>query len=151
MIYYKNIKLLFLDKLLFLHEYTENGGVLTSQNMCDKYYELNKLYFGDNVIIDEEIKYEWERIPHFYMDFYVYQYATGFAAAIYLANQIYDKNETVKNNYLEFLKLGCTKNPIDSLKVAGIDITSNKVYNTAIKFMDDLVEEYSKLQGSDTK
>ena len=142
---------MFAEFELFLHEYTENGGVLTSQNMCDKYYELNKLYFGDNVIIDEEIKYEWERIPHFYMDFYVYQYATGFAAAIYLANQIYDKNETVKNNYLEFLKLGCTKNPIDSLKVAGIDITSNKVYNTAIKFMDDLVEEYSKLQGSDTK
>lgn len=140
---------MFAEFELFIHEYTENGGVLTSQNMCDKYYELNKLYFGDNVVIDDEVKYEWERIPHFYMNFYVYQYATGFAAAVSLANSIYEGNEKTRDNYLEFLKLGCSKNPIDSLKVAGLDMTKNKVMDDAIKFMDELIIEYNKLIGSE--
>jgi len=140
---------MFAEFELFIHEYTENGGILTSQNMCDKYYELNKLYFGDNVEVDELVKYEWERIKHFYMNFYVFQYATGFIAALKIANEIYDGNEKLKNDYLEFLKLGCTKNPIESLKVAGVDITSNTVIEDAIKFMDELILEYEKLQGSD--
>ncbi len=138
---------MFAEFELYLHEFTEKGGVLTHQNMCDKYYELNKLYFGDKVIVDEEIKYEWERIPHFYMNFYVYQYATGFAAAIYLANKIYDGDEKTRENYLEFLKLGCTKNPIDSLKVAGVNMTKTEVFDTAIKFMDELIQEYNVLLG----
>ena len=133
-----------------MHEYTENGGVLTHQNMSDKYYELNKLYFGENVVVDDLVKYEWERIPHFYMNFYVYQYATGFAAAIKIANDIYNGNEDTRKNYLEFLKLGCTKNPIDSLKVAGVDMTSSEVIEDAIKFMDELVQKYEKLLGSET-
>ena len=137
---------MFAEFELFIHEYTEKGGVLTYQNMCDKYLELNKLYFGPHVIIDDEIQYEWERIPHFYMNFYVYQYATGFAAAIYLANAIYDGNTKIRDNYLEFLKLGCSKNPIDSLKVAGVDMTKSTVINEAIKFMNSLLIEYTKLQ-----
>lgn len=140
---------MFAEFELFIHEFTEQGNILTSQNMCDKYYELNKLYYGDNVVVDDEIKYEWERIPHFYMNFYVYQYATGFAAAITLANQIYEGNTEVRDKYLEFLKLGCTKNPIESLKVAGIDMLKSDVYNDAIKYMDKLTKEYSELQGSD--
>lgn len=140
---------MFAEFELFIHEHAEQGGVLTHQIMCDKYYELNKLYFGDKVLVDELIKYEWERIPHFYMNFYVYQYATGFAAAIKIANDIYDKNEETKNKYLEFLKLGCTKNPIESLKVAGIDMTNSKVLDDSIKFMDKLVNEYELLIGSD--
>ena len=140
---------MFAEFELFIHEYTENGGVLTHQNMSDKYYELNKLYFGDNVIVDELVKYEWERIPHFYMNFYVYQYATGFAAAIKIANEIYNGNEEMRKNYLEFLKLGCTKNPIDSLKVAGVDMTNSEVIEDSIKFMNELVEEYEKLLGSE--
>ena len=99
--------------------------------------------------MDDAIRYEWERIPHFYMNFYVYQYATGFTAAVKLANEIYNGNTTVRDNYLEFLKLGCTKNPIDSLKVAGLDMTSSEVLDDTIKFMDDLVDEYEKLLGSD--
>ena len=140
---------MFAEFELYIHEYTENGGVLTYQNMSDKYLELNKEYFGDDVVVDDEIKYEWERIPHFYMDFYVYQYATGFAAAIYLANQIYKGNTKVRDNYLKFLKLGCTKNPIDSLKVAGVDMTKTEVFDNAIKFMDELISEYDHLMGSD--
>lgn len=141
---------MFAEFELFMHEYTENGGVLTHQNMSDKYYELNKLYFGENVVVDDLVKYEWERIPHFYMNFYVYQYATGFAAAIKIANDIYNGNEDTRKNYLEFLKLGCTKNPIDSLKVAGVDMTSSEVIEDAIKFMDELVQKYEKLLGSET-
>ncbi len=140
---------MFAEFELFIHEYTEKGEVLTHQSMCDKYYELNKLYFGDSVIIDDAIKYEWERIPHFYMNFYVYQYATAFASAISLANKIYDGDKKVRDNYLEFLKLGCTKNPIDSLKVAGIDMTKNEVYDNAIKFMDELTSKYETLMGSE--
>ena len=140
---------MFAEFELFLHEYSESGGVLTHQNMSDKYYELNKLYFGNDVIVDELIKYEWERIPHFYMNFYVYQYATGFAAAIKIANEIYDGNKTTRKNYLEFLKLGCTKNPIDSLKVAGVDMTNSEVIEDAVKFMNELIKEYEKLLGSE--
>ena len=140
---------MFAEFELFIHEYTENGGVLTHQNMSDKYYELNKIYYGDNVVVDDLIKYEWERIPHFYMNFYVYQYATGFTAAVKLANEIYNGNIETRDNYLEFLKLGCTKNPIDSLKVAGVDMTSSDVLDDAIKFMDELIDEYEKLLGSD--
>ena len=136
---------MFAEFELYIHEYSEQGNILTSKNMCDKYYELNKLYFGDNVYIDEEIKYEWERIPHFYMNFYVYQYATAFAASIYLANKIYEGDTIVRDKYLEFLKLGCTKNPIDSLKVAGVDMTKSDVYDYAINYMDELIKEYSEL------
>ena len=140
---------MFAEFELFIHEYTEKGNVLTYENMIDKYYELNKLYFGPKVICDDLIKYEWERIPHFYLNFYVYQYATSFTAAISLANKIYDGDIETRDKYLEFLKLGCTKNPIDSLKVAGIDMTTNKVLDDAIKFMDELLEMYEELQGSD--
>lgn len=140
---------MFAEFELFIHEFTEKGGVLTSQNMCDKYYELNKLYFGDGVIVDEEIKYEWERIPHFYMHFYVYQYATGFVAAVSIANKIYDGDKKTRDKYLEFLKLGCTKNPIDSLKLVGIDMLDSKVFDEAILFMDKLMEDYELLQGSE--
>ena len=140
---------MFAEFELYIHEYTEKGGVLTHQNMCDKYYELNKLYFGDGVVVDDLVKYEWERIPHFYMNFYVYQYATGFAAAIKIANDIYNGNDNARDKYLEFLKLGCSKNPIDSLKVAGVDMTDSKVLSDSIKFMDELIKEYEGLIGSE--
>lgn len=142
---------MFAEFELFIHEYTENGGILTSDVMCDKYYELNKLYFGDNVIVDDEIRYEWERIPHFYMNFYVWEYATGFAAAVKIANDIYDGNIERKEKYLKFLGLGSTKKPIPSLKVVGIDMTKNEVMDDAIKFMEKLLKEYKSLQGSDKR
>ncbi len=140
---------MFAEFELFIHEWTEQGNVLNHEVMSNKYYELNKLYFGDQVVCDEEIKYEWERIPHFYLNFYVYQYATSFMAAIALANKIYEKDEKTRDNYLEFLKLGCTLNPIDSLKVAGIDIADSKVLDDAIAFMNELLKMYEELQGSE--
>lgn len=140
---------MFAEFELFIHEFTENGGVLTNQNMSDKYYELNKLYYGDGVVVDDLIKYEWERIPHFYMNFYVYQYATGFTAAVKIANEIYNGNTKMRDKYLEFLKLGCTKNPIASLKVAGVDMTSQEVFTDSINYMEELLKEYEELLGSD--
>ena len=159
----KNTKIAIIDKLLgqfkstiyrqtmfaefelFMHEYAEKGNILTKDVLNNKYYELNKLYYGDKVVVDEEIKYEWSRIPHFYYNYYVYQYATGFAAAIKIANQIYSGNEEMRDNYLKFLTLGCTLNPIDSLKVSGIDMTSDTVINDATKYMEELLNEINKL------
>ncbi len=140
---------MFAEFELFIHEWTEANNVLTSQNMCDKYLELNKLYYGSNVVVDDLIKYEWERIPHFYMNFYVYQYSTAFAAAVKIANDIYNGNVLARDNYLKFLTLGSSKTPIDSLKVAGLDMKSPKVMQDAIAFMNELIDEYNSLQGSD--
>lgn len=140
---------MFAEFELFMHEYAEKGGVLTSETLCDKYLELNKLYYGNDVIVDEDIKYEWERIPHFYMNFYVYQYATGFMASVKIANEIYNGNEEMRDNYLEFLKLGCTKDPVSSLKVAGVDITKIEVMADAISFMNELLDKYKMYMGSE--
>lgn len=136
---------MFAEFELFMHEHASEGNILTKDVLNDKYYELNKLYYGTDVIVDDEIKYEWSRIPHFYYNYYVYQYATGFAAAVKIANQIYAGNEQMKNDYLEFLKLGATLNPIESLKVSNVDITSEEVIDDAISYMKELVEEIKKL------
>ena len=136
---------MFAEFELFMHEHASEGNILTKDVLNDKYYELNELYYGTDVIVDEEIKYEWSRIPHFYYNYYVYQYATGFAAAVKIANQIYAGNEQMKKDYLEFLKLGATLNPIESLRVSNVDITSEEVIDDAISYMKDLVEEIKKL------
>lgn len=136
---------MFAEFELFMHEHASEGNILTKDVLNDKYYELNKLYYGTDVIVDDEIKYEWSRIPHFYYNYYVYQYATGFAAAVKIANQIYAGNEQMKKDYLEFLKLGATLNPIESLRVSNVDITSEEVIDDAISYMKDLVEEIKKL------
>ena len=113
--------------------------------MCDLYYKLNKEYFGENIIVDEIIKYEWQRIPHFYMNFYVYQYATAYVAAIKIAMDILNKKEGAVKRYLEFLSLGCTKTPIESLNIAGIDMTKSENYEDAFKYFNDLVDTLTKL------
>lgn len=128
-----------------IHELDSDGEVLTHEVMCDLYYKLNKDYYGKNIIVDEEIKYEWERIPHFYMNFYVYQYATAYAASIIIAMNILNHKENAVANYLEFLKLGCTKTPIESLKLAGVDMTDSNTLKVAFQYFDDLVTELSNL------
>ena len=87
----------------FIFNEFENGNVLTNELLSNKYYELNKLYFGDDVIINDDIKYEWERIPHLYYDFYVYQYATGLSAACYIVKRILNHEENAVSDYLKFL------------------------------------------------
>ena len=104
------------------HSMAEQGEVLTADNLCEVYRELNKKYFGEHCVIDDEIAYEWSRIPHFYTPFYVYQYATGYSAAIALSQRILKENG--KDDYINFLKGGSSKYSIDLLKGAGVDMTT---------------------------
>ena len=128
-----------------IYEMVENDEVLTSDLLCDKYYDINKKYFGNNVIIDDEIRYEWERIPHFYYNFYVYKYATGLSAACYIVNRILSGEENAVEDYINFLKCGKSRSPLDSLLVAGVDLSDSKVIEEAIKMFDDTIEEFKKL------
>lgn len=128
-----------------LYEDAEQDIPLTSDYISDKYYELNKKYFGDNVIIDEEIKYEWCKIPHFYYNFYVYKYATGLAAACKIASDILSNKANAVENYKKFLSCGTTLNPIDSLKLAGVDLTDKKVIESALNMFDETIEDFKKI------
>ena len=128
-----------------IYEDTENDIPLTADYLSNKYYELNKKYFGSNVILDEEIKYEWTRIPHFYYNFYVYKYATGLSAACYIVNEILSGKENAVENYKKFLSCGTTKNPIDSLKLAGVDLTKKEVIESALQMFEETINEFKSL------
>ena len=128
-----------------IYELRESGNVLTSETICKEYYELNKLYFGNNVVVDDLIKYEWERIPHFYYNFYVYKYATGLSAACYIVKSILDNKENAKENYLNFLKSGGSMYPLDELKLAGVDMNKPEVVESAISMFKETIEEFKTL------
>ncbi|MBQ2938191.1 MAG: oligoendopeptidase F [Clostridia bacterium] len=128
-----------------VHEKIESNIVLASDDLNDIYYSLNKKYFGTGVEIDEPIKYEWARIPHFYSDFYVYKYATGISAAIVIATKILNKEEGFVEKYIEMLKQGCSKKSIDLLKMVDIDLEDIETYNKTIKFYNDKIEELKEL------
>ena len=133
-----------------IHEKEQNGVVLTSEYLNDLYYKLNKLYYGPSVEIDKEIAFEWERIPHFFYNFYVYQYSTGYIAALKIAKDIINKKENALENYLKFLSLGCTMDPVSELKVAGVDLTKDEVYNEAFEEFEKEIEEFEKIyKGSE--
>ena len=125
----------------------ENKEALTNDTLCEAYYNLNKKYFGPNVVIDEKIKYEWERIPHFYYGFYVYKYATGLSAACYIVENILNGTENALENYLNFLKTGGSMYPVDELKVAGVDICNPKVVESAINMFNNVIEEFKNLMN----
>lgn len=129
----------------FAFDTYEKTGVLTNQMLCDKYYELNKEYFGPNVIINDEIRYEWERVPHFYYNFYVYQYATGLSAACYIVNRIRNKEEHAVEDYLNFLKTGDSMDPVEELQVAGVNMLDSKVIEQALDMFNELMNEYESL------
>ena len=136
---------MFADFEKTIHEMDSKGEILTHEVLCNLYYDLNKIYYGKNIVIDDLIKYEWQRIPHFYMNFYVYQYATAYAAAIKIAMDILNNKENAKENYLQFLKLGCTKDPIESLKIAGVDMTREETLNEAFVYFNNLVNDLTEL------
>jgi len=124
-----------------IHQRLQNGEALTSKSLTDIYYALNKKYFGDDVVSDEEIGLEWARIPHFYMNYYVYQYATGYSAATTLAHKILNGEEGAVDRYLEFLKAGSSDYPIEVLKKAGVDMTSKQPILDALDvFEEKLIE-----------
>ena len=109
------------------------------------YYELNKFYFGNDCIIDDEIKYEWARIPHFYSPFYVYTYATGISAAIIIAKNIWNKKTGYVEKYIEMLKQGCTKKSVELLKMVDVDLENIDTYKCAIKFYKEMTETMEEL------
>lgn len=121
------------------HEKLENGIPLTSEDLCNIWHELNVKYFGKDIVIDKEIDIEWARIPHFYSDFYVYQYATGYAAANSFANKILNGEDKALEKYLGFLKSGGSDYPINILKKAGVDMTTSKPIEDTIKRFDELL------------
>lgn len=127
-----------------IYEMIEKSKPVTADILCEEYYRLNEIYFGKNVLIDDFIRYEWERIPHFFYNFYVYKYATGLSAACYIVTSILEGKIT-SEDYISFLKCGKSKNPLDSLKVAGVDLSDKKVISSAIDMFDNLIDEFNKL------
>lgn len=128
-----------------MSEKLQNKESLTESTITDTYYELNKEYFKDSVIIDDSIRYECLRIPHFYTPFYVYKYATGLISAICIANDIL--NGTSSENYLNFLKSGSSKNVLDILKIVNVDLTDEKTFEKAFKYIEKCIEELNSLVG----
>ncbi|MDZ5252351.1 oligoendopeptidase F [Clostridium sp. LIBA-8841] len=133
-------QLMFADFELKTHEAIENGESLTSEDLCKMWKDINVKYFGEDMIVDEEISIEWARIPHFYSDFYVYQYATGYAAAASFANSILTEGEEAVEKYKSFLKAGGSMYPIDTLKMAGVDMTTSKPLKDTLDRFNELLD-----------
>lgn len=123
----------------------QNGVALTADKLTEIYYELNKKYFGEDIVLDEEIGLEWARIPHFYYNYYVYQYATGYAAATSLAHKILDGSDGAVERYLGFLKAGSSEYPIEVLKQAGVDMTSKQPILDALDIFEEKLVEMENL------
>ena len=121
------------------------GQTLTADVLCAEYRRLAELYYGPDMEVDEEIAIEWARIPHFYYDYYVFQYATGYAAAIALSRRILSEGEPAVKDYLGFLSGGCSKSPIDLLKGAGVDMTGPQPVNDALALFGELLDEMESL------
>ncbi len=121
------------------------GKTLTADVLCEEYNRLNKLYYGEDMEVDEEIAMEWARIPHFYSNYYVFQYATGYSAAIALSRRILSEGEPAVKDYLGFLSGGCSKSPIDLLKGAGVDMTGPEPVNAALELFGQLIDEMEAL------
>ena len=127
------------------HRMVEEGKTLTLENLCEVYYDLNKKYYGSEMHIDEEIAMEWARIPHFYTPFYVYQYATGFSAAIAISRKILAGDQKVLTGYKKFLRSGGSLDPIDLLKLAGVDMTKKEPIVEAMGLFEQLLDEMNVL------
>ena len=136
---------MFAEFELETHRLAEQGEALTAQKFCDIYYGLNKLYYGDNIVVDPEIAMEWARIPHFYRRFYVYQYATGFSAAMALSKRILSGGREAVEQYLRFLSGGCSADPISLLKTAGVDMGTPAPVNEALGLFGELIGELEGL------
>jgi oligoendopeptidase F len=128
-----------------VHSKIEQGETLTSENLDSIYYELVKKYFGDAVIFDEEIKYEWARIPHFYSCFYVYKYATGITSAIVIASNILEGKEGYVEKYIEMLKKGGSIGSLELLKMVDVDLEKEETYEKAFDYFRKNLEELKNL------
>lgn len=136
---------MFAEFEMICHRRAEANEVLTAESLCGIYRELNEMYFGPDMVVDDYIALEWARIPHFYTPFYVYQYATGFSAAIALSTKILEEGETAVENYKKFLKGGSSMDPIELLKVAGVDMTSAEPIQKALDVFDDVITQMEEI------
>ena len=132
------------------HGLQEQGETLTADRLCEIYYDLNKLYFGEEICVDQEIAMEWARIPHFYTPFYVYQYATGFSAAIALSKQILEQGAPAVERYKKFLKGGSSMYPLKLLKMAGVDMEQKAPVQDALAVFAQYLDEMERLADHDT-
>ena len=136
---------MFAEFELEINRRNERGESLTAESLNALYHELNHQYFGDNIVIDKEIDLEWARIPHFYYDYYVYQYATGYSAAIALSRRILKEGAPAGKDYIHFLSGGCSTDPISLLRGAGVDMASTTPIHEALQLFDDLITEMEQL------
>ncbi|HHV58716.1 MAG TPA: oligoendopeptidase F [Clostridiaceae bacterium] len=138
-------QVMFAEFEMIIHEKMEKGEALTVDSLCKIYYELNKKYFGTGITVDEDISFEWARIPHFYRSFYVYKYATGFSAATSLSRQILNEGEPAVERYKSFLRSGCSDYPLELLKKAGVDLTTPKPIEDALQVFAETLDELEKI------
>ncbi len=136
---------MFAEFELMINEKVERGESLTAENLCEMYHQLNVDYYGEDLVVDSELDMEWARIPHFYYDYYVYQYATGFSAAIALSQRILNEGETAVRDYIGFLSGGCSADPITLLRGAGVDMMDTKAVDDALKMFSSLLDEMDLL------
>lgn len=136
---------MFAEFEMITHKMVQEGQSLTADTLCKIYHDLNVRYFGDDIVIDPEIDMEWSRIPHFYSAFYVYQYATGYSAAIALSRRILKEGKPAVDDYIRFLSGGSSDYPIELLKKAGVDMSTKEPVNQALKLFDELLDQMEEL------
>ena len=139
---------MFAEFEMLTHSMAENGEILNSDVLCKVYRELNEKYFGPEMVIDEQIAYEWSRIPHFYTPFYVYQYATGFSAAMAISAKILEGDRKTIDGYFSFLSGGSSMHPIELLKLCGVDMSEPAPVENALKVFEGLLEEFEQYMNA---
>ena len=139
---------MFAEFELKVNELAATGAGITADALCEIYAQLNRAYFGDDVVVDEQIALEWSRIPHFYYRYYVYQYATGYAAAIALSNRILEEGAPAVADYKRFLSGGSSATPLELLRIAGVDMATPAPVTSALQLFDQLVDELAALLSS---
>ncbi len=140
-------QVMFAEFEMLAHRRMEAGEALSASDLNEMYYKLNETYFGPDMTVDREIEREWSRIPHFYTPFYVYQYATGFAAAAALAQRILDGGAAAVADYMKFLTGGCSKDPIELLRMAGVDMSKKEPVQAAMKLFGEMLDEFEALMA----
>ena len=138
---------MFAEFELFMGRQVAEGKTLTAEMLCAEYKRLNELYYGPDMVVDDYIALEWARIPHFYYNYYVFQYATGYSAAIALSRRILNEGEAAVKDYIGFLSGGCSKSPIDLLRGAGVDMESPEPVNQALALFGELLDEMEELMA----
>lgn len=129
------------------HAMQERGEALTKDALCAQYLALNRRYYGAACTVDEPVQYEWMRIPHFYRAFYVYQYATGFSAAVSIARRILKEGRSAVEGYMQFLSAGGSLPPLEALKLAGVDMATPAPVREALDWFEEILGQFEAIQG----